>query len=169
MIKSYIATRLSLVSLLGLTLFASGSAQGQSRGLVEAFNRSSTLNEQGQYEEALPFAEEAVKLGSEEFGPNHSVTGGLLSNLGRLYTKQGRYADAEPLFKRALAILENDQGPGHPSVAIVLASHAQLIRATGRAAEAAQLESRAAAIRATQTDDDDVYDGAVSGDDGDDA
>ena len=87
------------------------------------------------------------------------MTGGLLSNLGRLYTKQSRYADAEPLFKRALAILENDQGPRDPSVAIVLASHAQLLRATGRAAEAAQLESRAAAISATQTDHDDDYDG----------
>ena len=51
--------------------------------------------EAGRYEEALPFAEEALRLGEEEFGPNDPPTATLLNNLAALYDAQARYAEAE--------------------------------------------------------------------------
>ena len=50
--------------------FSPGSADGQSRELLEAHNRSGVLYGQGRYQEALQLAEKAVRLGEEEFGAN---------------------------------------------------------------------------------------------------
>ena len=48
---------------------ALGSApvHSQSDALMDAYNRSSELYAQGNYEEALPFAKKALKLGEDEF------------------------------------------------------------------------------------------------------
>ena len=59
---------------------------------------------QGRYRQALPFAEEALRLGKEEFNPDHPAAATLLNNLAELYRVQGRYAEAESLHRRALAI-----------------------------------------------------------------
>ena len=66
---------------------------------------------QGRYQEALPFAEEALRLGEEEFGPNDPTTATLLNSLAVLNRAQGRYAEAEPLYQRSLAISEKGLGP----------------------------------------------------------
>jgi tetratricopeptide (TPR) repeat protein len=79
-------------------------AWGQSDELMEAYNRQNELREQGRYAEAIPFAERALELGEDEFGPEHEVTAALLNHLAALYYAQGRYAEAEPLYKRSLAI-----------------------------------------------------------------
>ncbi len=79
-------------------------ASGQSSELMEAYDSFITLYQQGRYSEAEPYAKEALRLGTEEFGPNDPSTATLLNNLAALYQAQGRYAEAEPLYKRALAI-----------------------------------------------------------------
>ncbi len=84
----------------------SDMASGQSPELREVFTTYSTLYEQGRYSEAEPYAKEALKLGTQEFGPNDPTTATLLNNLAVLYEAQGHYAEAEPLAKRALAIVE---------------------------------------------------------------
>jgi tetratricopeptide (TPR) repeat protein len=73
------------------------SAVGQSAALMDAYNRSRELNTEGRYEQAIPFAEKALRLGKQEFGPKNQNTGHPLNNLALLYSDQGRYADAEPL------------------------------------------------------------------------
>ncbi len=78
--------------------------QCKSAALMDAYNQFDELDDQGRYQEAIPFAEEALRLGEEEFGPNDPTTTNLLSNLAVLYKAQGRYAEAEPLYQRALAI-----------------------------------------------------------------
>ncbi len=122
-------------------------AHGQSPELIDAAKRFRVLFAQGLYEEALPFAEKALRLSEREFGPGHPATAIFLNNLGRVFQGQGKYAEAEPLHKRALAIWEKALGPDHPNVATSLENYAALLRETGRSDEAAALEMRAAAIR----------------------
>ena len=136
-----------LVGLMCLPLW-SGTTHGQSAALTDAYNRYSEFNAEGRYQDALPFAEKAVRLGEQEFGPDHPDTATLLNNLAELYRDQGRYAEAEPLYRRSLAIYEKALGPEHPDVALTLENYAELLRVTERNNEASKLEARAIAIRA---------------------
>ncbi len=81
-------------------------ASGQSSELMEAYDSFMTLYQQGRYSEAEPYAKEALRLETEEFGPNDPTTAALLNHLAGLYEAQGHYAEAEPLYKRALTIWE---------------------------------------------------------------
>ncbi len=152
-------------------------ASGQSPQLMEAYNSYITLYQQGRYSEAEPYAKEALRLGTDEFGPNDPSTAALLNNLAELYRAQGkyaekafgpehpdvaqslnnlaglyqtqgRYAEAEPLYQRSLAIREKALGPEHPDVAQSLENYAALLRETGRGTEAERMWARAIAIRA---------------------
>jgi len=121
---------------------------GESSELTEAYNSYNTLYQQGRYSEAEPYAKEALRLGTEELGPNDPATAALLDNLALLYEAQGHYAEAEPLYQRSLAIKEKALGPEHPDVAGSLENYAALLRQTARADEAERMEVRAKAIRA---------------------
>ncbi len=109
-----------------------GLVQSQSAALVDAYQQSSELYAQGRYQEALPFAKEALRLGTEEFGPNDPTTATLLNNLASLYHHQGKYSEAEPLYERTLAIREKALGPEHPDVAQSLNNLGQVYRLQGR-------------------------------------
>ena len=85
-------------------------ASGQSPELMEAYTRYNTLYQQGRYSEAEPYAKEALRLGTEEFGSNNPNTAVFLNNLAEVYRTQGRYTEAEPLYKRALVIFEKALG-----------------------------------------------------------
>ena len=91
-------------------VLVSGVAWGQSLGLMAVYNSYEALNQQGRYAEAEPYAKEALRLGTKEFGPDHPTTATLLDNLAALYRAQGKYAKAEPLERRALAIWEEARG-----------------------------------------------------------
>jgi len=93
---------------------------GQSSELMEAYNNSNTLYQQGRYSEAELYAKEALRLGTEEFGPNDPTTALFRNDLASLYQAQGKYGAAEPLYKRSLAIREKALGPDHPDVAQIL-------------------------------------------------
>jgi tetratricopeptide (TPR) repeat protein len=125
-----------------------GVVSGQSSELMEAYNSFITLYQQGRYAAAEPYAKEALRLGTEEFGPNDPSTATSLNNLAALYQAQGHYAEAEPLYQRALAIREKALGPEHPHVAMSLENYAALLRQTARTDEAERMEARAKAIRA---------------------
>ena len=112
-----------------------------------SFKTPHCADAQGRYQEALPFAEEALRLGNQEFGPDHPTTAALLNNLAELYRAQGKYAEAEPLYQRALRIYEKALGPDHPDVATSLKNYATLLWETGREDKAEEMEARAKAIR----------------------
>ena len=112
---------------------------GQIAELRNAADRAAELRAQGRYQEALPFAEEALRLSEQEFGLDHPNVATSLNNLAVLYKSQGRYADAEPLHQRALAIRETALGPEHPLAAQSLNNLAGLYQAQGRYAEAEPL------------------------------
>jgi tetratricopeptide (TPR) repeat protein len=121
---------------------------GKSSKLTEAYNSYNTLYQQGRYSEAEPYAKEALKLVTEEFGPNDPNTAALLDNLAFLYYTQGHYTEAAPLYKRSLAIKEKALGPEHPDVAQSLETYAALLRQIARTDEAERMETRVKAIRA---------------------
>ena len=82
-----------LTGLLGLALWP-GEAGAQSPELRGAYERARELYTQGRYQEAIPFAKEAVRLDEQEFGLDHPRTATALNNLGALYQAQGRYSEA---------------------------------------------------------------------------
>ena len=78
------------------------------------------LQKKGKYAEAVPLAQQAVKLSEDTFGATHPTTAASLNNLAELYRAMGDYAKAEPLYQRALAIREKARGPEHPDTATSL-------------------------------------------------
>ena len=67
MTKAHFKTRWLLAGLLRLTFWlAPGAIYGQSRKALEAYNQANTLYGQGRYQEALPFAKKAVRLGEKD-------------------------------------------------------------------------------------------------------
>lgn len=75
------------------------------------------LEAQGRYREAIPYAEDLVRVGKEAFGEAHPHVGLFLSNLAGLYLVIGDFGKAEAFYKDSLAIREKALGPKHPDVA----------------------------------------------------
>jgi tetratricopeptide (TPR) repeat protein len=86
----------------------------QADELRDAFDQYRALIEQGKYQEAIPFVQEAVRLAETKFGKDDDDTSLYLNNLGLLYATLGDYDKAEPLLKRVLEIHEKALGPDHP-------------------------------------------------------
>ena len=128
-------SRWLLAALLWLALWPA-PAQSQSAALMDAYNHFSELYAQGRYQEAVPFAEKALRLGKQEFGSDHPTTATLLNKLASLY-----YVQSKAIWEKAL-------GPEHTDVAISLENYAALLRKTERDVEATRMEARAKAIRA---------------------
>jgi len=105
------------------------------------------LHQQGRVAEAVPLAEEALRVAEASFGPEDPAVATSLNNLALLYREQGRYAEAEPLYQRDLSLLEKYLGPEHPAVATALNNLAAVYGAEGKTAEAERLYQRALAIR----------------------
>ena len=95
-------TRWLLAGLLSLALWP-GVVHARSAEFMEAYERYSDLYFEGRYEEALLFAEEALRLGEHEFGPDHEKTAALLGSLAEVNRALGRYAEAVAYAERALA------------------------------------------------------------------
>ncbi len=139
---------LGLTALLAALMLFSGERvmSPESSELMEAYNSYNTLYQQGRYSEAELYAKEALRLGTEEFGPNDPSTAVYLNNLAVLYQVQGRYAEAEPLYRRSLAIKEKALGPEHPDVATGLNNLAGLYNDQGHYAQAEPLYQRSLTI-----------------------
>ena len=60
------------------------------------------LYQRGNYAEAEPLLEQALKILENVLDRDHSDVALSLNNLAELYAARGRYAEAEPLHKRAL-------------------------------------------------------------------
>ena len=138
------ALTITLMMVLGLSFSSIASAQ-EARWKA-LYNQVMELYQKGKYREAVPVAQEALKVAEQTFGPNHIYVATSLNNLATLYEAQGQYAKAEPLFKRALAIWEKALGPDHPHVAKGLCNLALLYTSQGRYAQAEPLYKRALGI-----------------------
>ena len=144
-----------------------GAQQGR---WEESISRSFSFQQQGNYAQAVQWAQEALRAAEATFGSEHINVATSLNALAVLYKDQGKYAEAEPLFRRALAIWEKVRGSGesaeaeplyhgalvvrkramgagHLDVANLLNNLAQLYAAQGKYADAEPLYQRSLAIR----------------------
>ena len=120
---------------------------------VAQLNQEATqLYQQGNYNEAIPLAQQALAISKEQLGDNHPSTATSLNNLAVLYKSQGRYAEAEPLYQQALAITKEQLGDNHPSTATSLNNLAVLYESQGRYTEAEPIEQNLQQFRADLSD-----------------
>jgi CHAT domain-containing protein/Tfp pilus assembly protein PilF len=117
-------------------------------------DRAKRLNEvvnklygEGKFREAIPLAEQALRLREKALGLAHPDVAECLVNLADLYRKQDAYGRAEPLYVRALEIREKALGLRHLDVATTLASLALLYNAQGAYGKSEPLLVRALDIR----------------------
>jgi TonB family protein len=66
------------------------------------------LHSQGKYDEALPLAEQALKLREDAFGREHPAVAQTLRNLGALYLAKGKAERGRQLYARAVSIYEKN-------------------------------------------------------------
>jgi len=71
----------------------------------------------GRFAEAIVVAEQAVDLGTSEFGVDHPSTAALVANLADLHTELGHWPDAEMLYRRVATIRTKTLGEDHPELA----------------------------------------------------
>ena len=85
--------------------------------MTRAIKQSKELQSQGKYEEALPFAEQALSIAKGLFGRKDAKVAILLDNLAVLYNSQSEFSVAENYYEQALAVREEALGSQHPDVA----------------------------------------------------
>jgi tetratricopeptide (TPR) repeat protein len=132
--------------LLQATSAANPSAADQAR-LSLLQQKIDELDHAGKYRDAIPFAEERLKLVEKAVGLDQAETGAACDKLGDLYRKNGEYAKAEPILQRGFKISEKAFGPEHPGTANSLNNLALLYFDTDEYAKAQPLGLRALQIR----------------------
>lgn len=78
------------------------------------------LSKKGDYAQALPLAEQALKTNQQLHGDEHPVTLTCIKNLAWLYQQNGDYIKAQPLLLRAVELNERKLGADHPETVIGL-------------------------------------------------
>jgi len=139
-----------LVRLAGVVLLALAIAvplAAQQGNLDELNARVIELYRARKFLEAVPVAEEAIRVAEATFGKDHPKLATAVNNLAVLYDSQGEYVKAEPLYKQALEIRQKALGENDPAVATTLNDLATMYTDQGRFAEAEGMLQRALAIR----------------------
>lgn len=109
----------------------------------DAEQRAMMLLLQGQFDEAIKVAKEALSTAEKDLGPDHPQVAEFLMLLATVYKTQGRHGEAEPLIKRTREITEKVRWPEDISVATTLSRLADLFRSFVRYSEAETLAKRA--------------------------
>jgi CHAT domain-containing protein len=126
------------------------AATEDDRALYETYllyQRSITLRDAGNYDEALLLFERVIETRKRILGPDDRDLAAALHELAVLHYYKGDYPEAETLSNRALAIQEKILGPNHPEVAASLNLLAILYFNKGDDAKAELLSNRAVAIK----------------------
>jgi CHAT domain-containing protein/Tfp pilus assembly protein PilF len=110
------------------------------------FEKALELQSAGKYDDALPFAEGALRIRERLLGAEHPDVAAVIDRLADHYDYRGEYVKAEPLYKSALAIREKALGKDHPDTAESLNNLATLYREQAKYMEAELLFNRALAI-----------------------
>jgi tetratricopeptide (TPR) repeat protein len=97
----------------------------------------------GQFSDAQPILERALRIDEAAHGPHHLTLSTRLNNLAVVLRDLGRPAEARPLLERALRIDEATQGADDRAVATRLNNLAVILRDLGKPAEARPLLERA--------------------------
>ena len=104
---------------------------------------ASLRTKQARIEEALPLAEEALRLSLEVEGEN-SVDAALeYSNVAEIHRLAGRNDRAMPLYRKSAEIYAKTAGPEHPRVACILSEEGLVLMADRKYSLAEQVMERA--------------------------
>ena len=125
---------------------AVGAAADQAK-LSSLRQKIDELERAGKYMEAIPIAEECLKMVEKTVGPDRVETGTACDQVGSLYLHSGNYAKAESFLQRGLKIREKALGPEHPDTATTLNTLGELYYQTNDYAKAEQLHQQALKIR----------------------
>jgi tetratricopeptide (TPR) repeat protein len=138
--------RAALAVLAGLILLGCAVSAQDARWRQLTLAARQLYNE-GKLEQALPVAQESLRIAGPTFGPESRQVATSLNDLALVLGDLDRWAEAEPLYRRALAINEKILGPQNPEVASNLNNLGLLYLKMGRLPEARDLLTRALAIR----------------------
>jgi CHAT domain-containing protein len=121
-------------------------AAAQTAHDAELHQQMQQASEAGQYETALPFAQQLLASAEQQLRPDDPRLAGVMYEVGGVYRLAARTDDAIALFKRAVAIREHAYGQDAPQVGEVLNAIGVTASENGRYAEAEQAYNRAIAI-----------------------
>ncbi len=131
----------------GTSLFGAAAEDHESRKslqrAVDLNHQALALNEQGRFEQALPLAEEALRIREQVLGPTHLDVAASLNTLGLILHQLLRLELAERHMNRALTIRERARGPIDPDVAENLTNKARIMYAGGNFVEAQRVLEKA--------------------------
>lgn len=102
----------------------------------------------GEYKEAEPFYDEALRIRRSVLGDRHPDYGISLNNLAELYDDTGRYKEAEAYYLESLEVSRHVVGVDSTDYAIELNNVAVLYRSLGRYSEAKSYALEAVSIEA---------------------
>src|SRR5580658_6150209 len=103
---------------LALTLLLlSSSAFAQDTRWRQLAEQVKQLYAQGKYDQALPPAQESLRIAAPAYGPQSRQVATSLNDLAMVLEALDRWPEAETLYKRALALNESTLGPQHTEVA----------------------------------------------------
>jgi CHAT domain-containing protein len=125
--------KLAAVALFFLT---ASLASAQEARWAQLSQQAEQLRKQGQINQAIPLAQQAVQVAAATFGPNDRRVGLSLDSLGLLYKSLDEFADADSCFRRSAAILKAADGPQSKDAGAVLLNLADLYADHGRWGEA---------------------------------
>lgn len=107
------------------------------------------LSEVARYPEALTLCEQALLIGEQVHGNNHTQTAHIHQCLGSIHESLGHYVPALQHYEQALAIGEILWGPEHPETAQLLNALGEHFQTAGQFELAEEYYQRALAIRQT--------------------
>jgi CHAT domain-containing protein/Tfp pilus assembly protein PilF len=136
----------ALVVLREPVVAANHLSQNDQKKLSSLQQRIEELDRAGKYREAIPVAQDALKLVEGRMGSDGLETAAACDKLGGLYLENGDYAKSEPLYERALRISEKALGREDGRTGTSLNNLAWLYYKMGSYAKAEPLYRRALVI-----------------------
>jgi CHAT domain-containing protein/Tfp pilus assembly protein PilF len=122
------------------------SAAAQDARWLQLSQQVVQLNDQGKIVEAIPMAQEAVRVAEATYGPADRHLGLSLNVLGVLLKEREQLADADACFRRALTIMAKASGAESRDVATVLDNLGDLYRTKGQYPDAEKFIQQALSI-----------------------
>jgi len=141
---------ITIIVLFLATLFLQQLSYSDEPSLKDAESlakKAEALCEEGKHKEAIPYAQNALKIREGILEKEHPDLASSLSQLADIYDGMGNYKDAESLYKRAIEIREKALGPDHPDVAKTLSGLAWVYNALNNNEKAEALFKRAIEIQ----------------------
>ncbi|MEP3479945.1 MAG: CHAT domain-containing tetratricopeptide repeat protein [Fuerstiella sp.] len=143
-----VAFLLTFWSLFGCSLLQAAPQDRQQ--LARAENLQSQVLElfsAGKFREAIPVAQQVLRIWETELGPLHSDVAAAYSNLGEIHRRLGDLAKAKPLHERSLKIRERTLGQNHADTATSATYVAMIHEAQGDDTSAEKRYRQALKIR----------------------